>query len=34
MCPFIVVDECRCGGANDESHWRDILDCFAEGGAA
>src|SRR5256886_3897749 len=26
---FIIVDECHRGGANDESNWRDILDCFA-----
>jgi superfamily II DNA or RNA helicase len=26
---FIVVDECHRGGANDESHWRDILDYFS-----
>ena len=26
---FIMVDECHRGGANDESHWRNILDYFA-----
>jgi type I restriction enzyme R subunit len=26
---FIVVDECHRGGANDESHWRGILEYFA-----
>ena len=25
---FIVVDECHRGGANDESHWRGILEYF------
>jgi type I restriction enzyme, R subunit len=26
---FIIVDECHRGGANDESSWRGILECFA-----
>src|SRR6266571_6398479 len=26
---FIVIDECHRGGANDESHWRGILEYFA-----
>lgn len=26
---FIVIDECHRGGANDESNWRDIMECFA-----
>lgn len=25
---FIIVDECHRGGANDESTWREILECF------
>lgn len=25
---FIIIDECHRGGANDESHWRGILDYF------
>jgi Type III restriction enzyme, res subunit len=26
---FIIIDECHRGGANDESNWRGILECFA-----
>jgi len=26
---FIVIDECHCGGANDESNWHGILEYFA-----
>lgn len=26
---FIIIDECHRGGANDESHWRGILDYFS-----
>ncbi|MCP3996968.1 MAG: DEAD/DEAH box helicase family protein, partial [bacterium] len=26
---FIVIDECHCGGANDESNWRGIMEYFA-----
>ena len=26
---LVIVDECHRGGANDESHWREILKHFS-----